>query len=216
MPVFETTVQSVTQRVITTRDGRNSTIYDIVDGSNRKWSTFKQPLANEANRLIGQQVELTGRIETNDRGYENNYLDDVRLGTGAQQRANPAEQAMRTQPAPEAPRQAIPEQAPPASAGPTLKDVAIARQVAAKVSAGISTDAVSFWANLDPLVTYFLFGLKPPEFSGPFTNTPAADVAKVIERAIPKQNEFIPAGAYADPGPEAGRPAPDEFEDLPF
>lgn len=211
MPVYQTTVESVTQRVITTRDGRNSTIYDILDGAGTKWSTFKQPVANEANRLIGHPVELIGRIEKNDRGYENNYLDDVRLATGAQQRQAeqprgsyaPADRAMQAQ-QPERPQQ---QSIPKAVWAPDEKDWSIFRQVAAKVSAQISSTPEDFWENLPALVTYFAYGFFPPEYG---RNAAAPD----IHEPIP-QERFLPAG-YVDPGPEPGKPGPDQFDDLPF
>lgn len=206
MPVYDTTVQSVTSRVVTKKDGKSTTIYEIVDSDGTKWATFKNTIANEANRLVGQAVQIQGRVEQNGQ-WENFYIDDIRMGTGAQNRALESvreAQTVQLQPHPSGPvydaTPQIPQIKRQEDQGPTEKDWSIARAVAVKVSAQLSEDPKSFWANLDALVTYLMLGLKPPEF----------------ENAHPTQesNQFIPETAYVDPGRDS--PFPDTDSDIPF
>lgn len=207
MPVSNTTVESVSQRVIQTRDGRSSTVYEILAGG-VKYATFKQQIANEANRLIGMMVELTSHAEQKGE-YTNHYIDDIRQATGAVQRDSfaPIQQAQeaqqRTQPVQQ------PQQPPIPRTGdeePTQRDFRIARQTAAKVSAQLSGDnPKDFWANLEPLVTYFTYGFLPPEYD------PAQQAPKqTAQRAEP--TPYVPNGFEA---PNTGG---SEFgdDDIPF
>lgn len=213
MPSHDTTVQSVVQRVVNKKAGGTTTVYDIIDGNGVKWSTFKQPVANEANRLVGQRVEMMVRIEQNGQ-YENKLIDDIRAfgfnGGSAQAEQPrggyaPAQAAMQAQGIPEA-------QSAPATQAPTIptanwldeKQWAIMRQAAAKVSAQISQDPASFWRNLDPLITYFATGFMPPEFDS--VGNPPQDPH------VPEQEySFIPPGTSEGFG---NGPNPDS--DIPF
>lgn len=171
MPVSNTTVESVSQRVVQTRDGRSSTVFEIVDGRGTKWQTFKQPIANEANRLIGMAVEINGRTEQNGQ-WTNHYIDDIRQATGAVQRetfapAQAAQQAQQAQPPAQRdePQSYGTEHAKPAGSDWNEKDWSIMRQCAGKVAGQISgNDPKDFWSNVGPLLTYFAYGLVPPEY----------------------------------------------------
>lgn len=209
MPVFETTVQTVTQRIVNKKAGGTATVYEIVDGDSIKWETFRQPLANEANRLIGQQVEIQGRVVVNGT-YENHVIDDIRPGTGAQYRAQ-AGSPIQEQPQRAQERAVEPAPIPRTDdQGPTEKDFRIARQTAAKVSAQLSDNAKDFWANLNSLVTYFAYGLVPPEYdSSNALRVPAAPPE------IPMANQFVPEHAYGDPGPDFSKPEYDDSS-IPF
>lgn len=207
MPVYDTTVQSVTSRVVNKKAGGTTTIYEVIDSAGNKWATFKNTIANEANRLINQAVQIQGRIEQNG-SYQNYYLDDIReLPTSSRPQTQErfVEQARQAQP----PQQSAPigrqqEQGP---TEPTDRDWAIMRQTAGKVSASISENPKDFWANLDSLLTYFAYGLKPPEFEGTQGN--------VLQHPDGREpNQFIPESAYNDPGRDS--PFPDTDSDIPF
>lgn len=208
MPIFDTVVQSVTQRVVQKKSGGTATIFDILDSEGRKWSTWRQPLANESNRLIGQAVELSGRIEQNGQ-YQNYLVDDIRAATvSANRAAQAAQAAQHAQPQ----HQTVPTRQQNGEVvisqdGPDDRQWSIMRQTAGKVSAQISNDPSSFWANLDPLLTYFAYGLKPPEFEG-VSNTVRNDPH---ER---EPNQFISESSYNDPGRES--PFGDADLDIPF
>lgn len=192
MPSHRTTVQSVVQRVVSTKDGRSSTIYDVIDGGGIKWSTWKQPVANESNRLIGQEVEMMVREEQNGT-FLNRFVDDIRAigmngGTTMAEQPRggyaPVERAMGAQ-------QPSPSALPPIqNAGPTDKDLTIWRQTAAKVSAQMSSTPQEFWTNIQPLVDYFETGTIPTQFSGEYQREP-----------VQQEQSFIPTD-YEDPGPE--------------
>lgn len=206
--MYDTTVQSVTSRVVNKKAGGTTTIYEVIDSDGNKWATFKNTIANEANRLINQAVQIQGRIEQNG-AFQNYMIDDIRLGTGAQQRAqNPIQQAQQSQPPQHQGTQQIQQHPDPiSSAGPTDKDWQIARAVAVKVSAQLSEDAKSFWMNLDSLVVYLMLGLKPPEYEG---------AGNTLRNDTPERepNQFIPETSYSDPGRES--PFGDTDGDIPF
>lgn len=199
MPQFTIRVSEVTQRVVNKKAGGTATIYQILDEFNNKWETWNQDVAKEANRMLGQTAEIMGEIEQNGQ-YTNRKINDIRLATNSQQRADrepppytPAEQARLAQPTSDSePIMRDGDQ------GPTEKDFRIGRQTAAKVSAAISgNDPTSFWKNLDPLVTYFIYGLMPPQYAG----------SNELQREPVRQaNEFIPETAYADPGSDPTKP----------
>lgn len=217
MPSHDTTVQGVQQRVVNKRTGGTTTVYDVIDGNGVKWSTFKQPVANEANRLIGHRVEMQIRIEQNGQ-YENKFIDDIRAfgmnGGSAQAEQprggySPAERAMSAsgvQPDPQPMAVDTPIPMAPQGEDDKTKQIRIMRQAAAKVSAVISTTPIDFWRNLDPLFNYFQTGLMPQDF--------LADAVTSYAQPEPtQQSEFFPAGT-ADPGREySGSPTDD---DIPF
>lgn len=202
MPQFTIRVSEVTQRVVNKKAGGTATIYQILDEFNNKWETWNQDVAKEANRMLGQTAEIMGEIEQNGQ-YTNRKINDIRLATNSQQQApNPVEQARAAQREPE-PIMRDGDQ------GPTEKDFRIGRQTAAKVSAAISgNDPTSFWKNLDPLVTYFIYGLMPPQYAG--SNELQREP---VREEIREANSFIPETAFNDPG----RESPVAYvDDIPF
>lgn len=202
MPVYDTTVQSVTSRVVNKKAGGTTTIYEVLDSEGNKWATFKNTIANEANRLVGQAVQIQGRIEQNG-SYQNYTIDDIRMGTfSANQAVQAAQHAQVAQP----PQVAQRQQTEIHPNSQTDKDWQIARAVAVKASAQISHDPKVFWENLDALVAYLVLGLKPPEYEGA-SNTLRSDPH---ER---EPNQFVPEAAYAEnPGWESN----DDPDRIPF
>jgi hypothetical protein len=154
MPEYQATVEAVNSRAVKTRDGRESTVYEIIDGNDIKWETWKKQLASEANRLMGQQAIFRGKKEINGE-YTNYRLEDVQPVNGSGPNHNPVTQAQRAQ---------TPASRQAASDFDT-KDWSIMRQCAGKVSAHLSDNPIDFWRNLDALVAYFAYGLIPPEYS---------------------------------------------------
>lgn len=203
--IFNTVIASVASRTITRRkDGKTITIFEVTDQGGTTWTTSRRDIANEANRLVNQSVEIQGRVEQNGT-YENHYLDDLRAIPNGQVQQQPIQQAVQRA------QQAQPQQEPaPIRQQSWLDDKqwAIMRQAAAKVSAQLSDNPSAFWANLDPLVTFFAYGLKPQEFETP-SNTLRQDFHE------PQINQFIPQAAIDnDPGRESSSSYDDG--DIPF
>lgn len=140
-------------------DGAKFTLYDVRLSDGETYTTSRRDVAEQAHALTGQSVVATIKIEQNG-VYTNRYLNAVQgTGFGAP-----------------APGQFPPAAAPAASAipvntGSSDNDEKIYRQVAAKVSANLSTTESEFWGNVDALVHYFKTGEKPIA-SGSFASTP--------------------------------------------
>jgi hypothetical protein len=217
--IYQAVIKDVDYRDVNRKaDGKPIRIYQIHTTDGVKWTTNRKDIATDAFRMVGQQVEIQGRQEENGI-YTNYYLDEVHApganppqagGQWAPPQATgfapeppvlaPATITVQPQPITTAPNSEIGPQ------GPTPTDWAIWRQTAAKVSAHISSGAAEFWANVDDLVNYFAYAIKP--------QAPSIVPGSRPEPIQPQQNQFIPESAYADPGPE---PRPDYNDsDIPF
>ena len=208
---YSTTVTGVSSRTVTRKkDGKTITIFEIVDSHDRKWTTSRRDLANEAYGLVNKAAEIEGRMEQNG-SYENFYLDDIREAVASAQRPQEG--------IPES-RQSAPEQQNITGDGEgTAKDWSIWRQCATKVSAQISQTPAEFWANVPQLVTYYATGLMP-EIREELTPRQQREQESSVTSYAPaaaaqasQKNTFVPESAYNDPG----RDSPvDYIDDIPF
>jgi len=223
--IYQTTVREVRSKNLTRKkDGKPFTLYEVTDHTGVAWTTGRRDLAEEANNLIGQPVEIQGHEETNAAGYKNYYLDDIRAGGAGTNQALPSPDSPFGPPpgAPGFPPPQQPVQQPPAQAQQTiqpvdgqvtelLKQTLIMRQTAGKVAAQISPSAVEFWSNCDALYTYFSTGQKP-------NIIPPAGVREPAPQPPPPGGRFITDAILSDPGPEPEKPAfASTFDDdIPF
>jgi hypothetical protein len=209
--ILDVEIKGVTFRDVTKKaDGKQIRIFEVEDQNGIKWTTSRQDIANEAFRRVGQMAQIQGREEQNG-AYLNRYLDMVSEPgvltpppsqefpiPGVVQSALDAS-LPRAPMAPTPPPAPIPPSAPAQPtiqpSGPTEHDWQIWRQVAAKVSATVSTTAPEFWSNLDDLVRYFAYGTKPSYVPG--------DAPR-----------FIPEGAIQESNAEG--PPPYTDDDIPF
>lgn len=153
--IQKTTVKGVSSRTANRKsDGRPFTIFEIEDAAGTKWQTFRKDLAEEANRLIGQPVEIQGSSTQNANGFTNNNLEDITAGSFGTAQGIPEGNGNygATPPIQDSSSQSVPDK---------QKQLFIMRQTAAKVAATISPTATEFWANCDSLVGYFISGEKP-------------------------------------------------------
>jgi hypothetical protein len=157
------TIRGVETRTVNKRDGTSFTMYDIyVVEQEKPFNTTKRAVAESAFDLKGQAAEMAYSVKQN--GDFTNYWANSILpaATGA------AVAALRAQEAQPILRAAadLPEPSP-APAGPSEKDQAIHRQVAAKVAASLHAaapgSAEDFWDNCLKLAAYFDSGVTPTQ-----------------------------------------------------
>lgn len=212
--IFDAVFTEITAKNVNRKsDGKEITIYEAIDHNGLKWTTSRQDLAGDINRSIGQQIQIQGREEVNGI-YTNRYLEGVfpagTIPTGVTPSAEfPIPPVIAAQvspgllgpmppisgpsfapPSPPPTPAPMPTQVPPGL--PSETDWTIWRQVAAKVSATLSSTPTEFWANVDDLVHYFAFGVKPqPEpIGGTYTPAPA----NAVSLPQPPSRQFIPEG----------------------
>lgn len=117
------------------------------------------------------------------------------------------------------------------SAAEEAKQLSIHRQTAGKVAGLISSNPIDFWQNVQQLVVFFDTGQVP--FLGMAAQQPVAQMqeaprpqtqnagayqqferdTQIQTQPQPQGNQFVPAAAYADPGPAA---PPHTDDDIPF
>ena len=152
------TASAVTHKQLTAKStGRKFTLYTVETDAG-SFTTAKRDIAADAHRLLNKPAVYT--VRTEQRGeFTNYYLEEIQeIGSPSSGSTFPAQKPMPQQP------QQQQQQAPIGDPVPhTEKDMAIYRQVAAKVAAHISTTPTEFWGNLDDLVSYFATGTKPGE-----------------------------------------------------
>lgn len=179
------------------KDNKPIKIYTIETRKGLTLTTALKETATAAYALRGEQVDLWVKVEQNGK-FINKYLQAI----------------SRTKPEYELPSDDIPTDDPIPQEEPrdmsrglpeipdTTKenDEKIWRQVAAKVSAQISSSPTEFWDNLDDLMIYFETGRKPNGFQK------AQDA---------EANQFIPEGAVAAGGSYFDENAPTD-SDIPF
>lgn len=182
-------------------DGKPFSIYKITTHDGTGWDTFDAGIYNMANQNVGGKALINGTIKQKD-GYTNYYIDSLTILE-----------------APQTTVQATPEPvdfktfAAHHDASEAKRDVSIHRQVATKVAAQISEDAVEFWGNVGEIFTYFQTGEVP----GPYQ--PAEIVANrgapvVEQRDMSHVSTDWHARFPEDAGPSDIPPPPDE--DIPF
>lgn len=186
--VRDTLITDVSTRTVGTR---NSTMWEVYTEDGTKWVTFLAGVGNKAMALKGQKAHLKVAIEQKDQ-YTNYVLTDVKAANGGVVEA--AANAAAAQIDYTTYRSGEDEKE-------KRKNLSIHRQVAAKVAAAIQEPgdgSVTFWQNVQHLVTYFETGNTPLTQA---KDTETANTATVTSHSY-----------YQDGGSDA--PQPDD--DIPF
>jgi hypothetical protein len=149
-------------RIVSTRDGRQFTLYELFAADGTTW-VAKADVFNIAQTMVGQQVEIVGRVEQKG-NFTNYYADLVQLAGAPQathmQAMQAVQQAQQSAVAAGRVQQALP------GSYPTEKDHSITRQTAGKVAAQISSTPQEFWQNVQDLARYFDTGQVPVMHAG--------------------------------------------------
>lgn len=153
---IQTVLVGAAPRQVTPRNGNPFILYELFAADGTTWVT-RQDVFNVAQGMVGQMVEIVGRVEQKG-NFTNHYADIVQLAgqTLAQpvQAQNPALQAQQA-----AVAQGRVVHQPKWQ--PTENDRTIYRQTAGKVAAELSTTADEFWANVVEIARYFETGATP-------------------------------------------------------
>jgi hypothetical protein len=167
---IEATALSIRDKEVQRKsDNRTFTIYTIKT-DHGEMTTSKRELAEHAFQYLNVPARYLVNVQQNG-NFTNTYLQDIAPIPGTATPARPALGAQQEAPPPQAspPPDIVRGETTEAPVSLTVnaevqwsaKDMAIYRQVAAKVSAVISRTPEEFFANCDIILAYIVDGSKP-------------------------------------------------------
>lgn len=193
--------------------GGTKTIWEVTTQDGTKWSTFNTATGSKAKGLEGLYADLKIAIEQKG-DFTNYYLNDIQPAKNMPQQA-----AQAPSPVVQAAQRA--EEA--AQKGPVVsydqykdleqgkeerKNESIHRQVAAKVSATLSSDMSEFWSNVSVLLNFFRTGFMP--------GMPQAETSSVTSHTGLPSHTGTDPGDYVSPPPNDWDAPPPTDDDIPF